>query len=155
MKKLFGAVLAAILGMFLMSCGGTDDDDPIETKPGLYKIEVTQSGDIDKFTMITGISGGDNTGKGVYDLVTNQYAGISFQLTQEEAARTYYGYATKSNGLTIGITVSYYIKDRDCPGTVKLNLTLTKDGQVLAAQDFVITDEFSVNFHSIDYEYLE
>lgn len=151
MKKLFGAIMVALLTVFSASCGDDDDDDnPVTANTGVYKVEITQSGDLDKFSIYIDI-GADEYG-GLYEDATNQYVGLICSLEDEEAKKTSYSFHTNNKGGAICADLHYFPIWGEETGMINTTVSLLKNGKVLTSKEYTITEEYRIALNSSDYE---
>ena len=96
MKKIIFFLLT-LLAFVNFSCS-SDSDDSSNAKKGVYKMVVTQSGDIDDFTISTSLTGGNALNNGIFD-ESGSDLGMSYTLTNAENKRKTYTYQTANDGV--------------------------------------------------------
>lgn len=166
MKKFLYTFMVLLFSMSLVSCGDVDDDvddetivdeedndDFINYTTGVYKIEVTQSGDLDKFYISSTVGDADEGYWGLYDTSDNKSVGIYYDLTDEEARRPNYAYTTKATGVSVMASISYVLLDSEEPGSISCTITVYKDGRMLVTETCSTTDEVFFQVNSAIYEY--
>lgn len=118
MKKILFILL--ILSAFVNISCSSDSEDPNTFKKGTYKIVVTQSGDIDDFTISTSLSGGNALNNGIFD-ESGKDLGMSYKLSDEENKRTTYSYHTAEDGVMV-----IFVQLATCEDTSKSMTTNVK-----------------------------
>ncbi len=88
----------------LFSCG-SDDDKGLTSSVGIYKIEVTQTGDIEDFVIITTVAGGDGI-KGNLFNEDGKDLGLAYNLSDTERKKSKYMFYTSKEGITLIYTIT-------------------------------------------------
>lgn len=105
MQKNILLKIAALLVLVLTGtgCGKEEEKNTSENEfvHGAYRIEITQSGDIDSFDFLTSVYGGNGLNSGVYN-EKGEPMGMNYTLTDSEARRKQFSYHTADDGITIG-----------------------------------------------------
>lgn len=96
MKKILFILL--ILSAFVNFSCSSDSDHSTNAQKGIYKMVVTQSGDIDDFSIITSLTGGNALNNGVFD-ESGSDLGMHYTLTDNENKRKTYTYQTAKDGV--------------------------------------------------------
>lgn len=152
MKKFFWVVFAAILSFGFVSCSSSDDDPTEQTSKnkGVYKVVVTQTGELDKFTFSSSINGGDAVKTGVFESGSSNDLGMAYNLTDAEACRNTYSYQTDKNGALLMATVGVYAKEGYENKKITINMKMYLDNKILGEKE----DTFSegvIQINSHDY----
>lgn len=97
MKKFYFLILLAISVALFSSCGNDDDGDKNQFLHGTYKMVITQTGDLNDFSYITSLSGGNGLNNGIFN-EQGEDLGMNYQLTNAENLRSSYSYHTAEDG---------------------------------------------------------
>ncbi|WP_300793993.1 beta-barrel fold lipoprotein [uncultured Bacteroides sp.] len=96
--------------VFVSSCSKNEPEGGSNAVKGKYKIEVTQTGDLEYFTIDTSITGGNGLNNGIYDENGNDL-GTSYSLSEKESKRSFYSYETADDGITLIFVQLAYCED--------------------------------------------
>lgn len=151
MKKLFWVVFTTILSLGFASCSSSDDE-PTETtgKKGVFKVVVTQTGELDKFSFSSSINGGDAVKTGVFETGSSTDLGMAYSLTDTEASRSTYSYQTDKNGALLMATVGVYAKEGYENEKVTINMKLYLGKELLGEKENTFS-EGVIQINSHDY----
>lgn len=108
-----------VLVTLISSC--SKDDDKNQFLHGTYKMVITQTGDINDFDLITGVSGGNALNNGIFN-EKGEELGMSYTLTKAENQRTNYSYHTAGDGAMMIFTQSATCKDLSKSMTTKVEV---------------------------------
>ena len=110
MKKFVYCIFIIIGLFFVSSCSKNEPEGGSNAVKGKYKIEVTQTGDLEYFTIDTSITGGNGLNNGIYDENGNDL-GTSYSLSEKESKRSFYSYETADDGITLIFVQLAYCED--------------------------------------------
>lgn len=152
MKKLIWVVMAAIFSFGIVSCSSSDDDptEQVSKNKGIFKVVVTQTGELDKFVFSSSVNGGDAAKTGVFESGTSIDLGPAYQLTDAEACRNTYSYETDKNGMLLMATVGVYAKDGYEDKKITINMKLYLDNKMLGEKEETFS-EGVIQINSHDY----
>lgn len=97
MKKIVFFMMLVLSAVMSFSCSN-DSDDSSNAKKGTYKMVITQTGDIDDFTISTTLTGGNGLNNGIFD-ESGSDLGMTYKLTNIENKRSTYTYQTATDGV--------------------------------------------------------
>lgn len=97
MKKILFLMMLVLSAIMSFSCS-KDSDDSSNAKKGTYKMVITQTGDIDDFTISTTLTGGNGLNNGIFD-ESGSDLGMTYKLTDIENKRSTYTYQTATDGV--------------------------------------------------------
>ena len=104
MKKICLLLMFACLMTGISGCS-KDEDNGLKNQflHGSYRMEITQTGDIASFSVITSVNGGNGLNNGIFN-EQGEDLGASYRLTNEENRRSTYSYHTADDGVLMIFT---------------------------------------------------
>lgn len=105
MKKIISAFMTCVLTI-TASCSSPEKIEEAKLKQGEYKVKITQTVDLDSFTITREVVGGNAIDKGIIDALTNEYKGFAYAFTDEENYRSSYSYKTTKDGAWITCNIA-------------------------------------------------
>lgn len=119
MKKSYLLIVLTLLTTLISSCSKNKDEN--QFLHGTYKMVITQTGDVNDFELITGITGGNGLNNGIFD-EQGKDLGMNYYLTNAENRRSGYSYHTANDGVMMIFTQSATCEDRSKSMTTKVEV---------------------------------
>lgn len=99
MKKNYLLLVLACLMTGISGCSkDRDSGQKNQFLHGSYRMEITQTGDVASFRVITSLNGGNGLNNGIFN-ESGEDLGASYRLSDEENRRSTYSYHTADDGV--------------------------------------------------------
>ena len=120
MKKILCFMMLVLSAIVYISCS-KDSDESSNAQKGTYKMVITQTGDIDDFTISTTLTGGNGLNNGIFD-ESGSDLGMTYKLTDSESKRATYTYQTAMDGVMMIFVQLATCKDLSKSMTTKVQV---------------------------------